>query len=130
MTMELLMLLGAVGLYFVLTTIPAVTTAATIGPVKAAGSRDEAAPRTGKAGRCDRALANHGEAMMMFTPVVLTAHVLGAHADLTVLGAQLFLGGRIVHAITYLLGIPIIKPLAYAVELAGIVMIAVQIFQA
>jgi len=128
MTTELLMLLGAVALYFVLTLWPALASIGSIGLFKAAGSRDELEPRTGKAARCDRALANHAEALMMFTPVVLTAHMMGVESDMSALGAEVFLGGRVAHAIFYLLGVPFVKSLSYLAGLVGIGMIVAAIF--
>lgn len=127
MTTEFMMLLGAVALYFLLSLGPAVAALVQNGFFKLLGSRDDVAPRSGKSARADRALANHGEALMMFAPVVLVADALGVQTDLTKLGAEVFLGGRVAHAICYLLGIPVVRSLSYTAGMVGIGMIAYEV---
>jgi uncharacterized MAPEG superfamily protein len=41
----------------------------------------------------------------------------------TVLGAQLFFYSRVAHAVIYLAGLPMVRPLAYFIGLAGTIMV-------
>jgi hypothetical protein len=42
---------------------------------------------------------------------------------MTVMGAQLFLAARVAHAVLYLFGIPLVRPLAWAAGIAGTTMV-------
>jgi uncharacterized MAPEG superfamily protein len=54
---------------------------------------------------------------------VLVAAVAGVSSPMTVLGAQLFFFSRVAHAGLYLLGVPLVRPLAWGVGLAGTLMV-------
>ena len=66
----------------------------------------------------------------MFAPLVLVAAVAGISTPLTVLGAQLFFYSRVVHGVLYVAGVPWIRPLAWAVGMAGCVMIFIELVTA
>jgi uncharacterized MAPEG superfamily protein len=86
-----------------------------------AGARDEEMPKLNPvAGRLLRAQANLFETLPIFIGAVLVAHVGGADAGLTVLGAQLYLGSRIIYLPLYALGVPYLRSLVWMVGLAGI----------
>jgi uncharacterized MAPEG superfamily protein len=68
------------------------------------------------------------ENLLLFAPIVLVAHATGVSNETTVLGAQLFFGARLAHAVIYMAGLPWIRPAAFAVALAGTLMIASQLF--
>jgi len=54
---------------------------------------------------------------------VLIAAVTHVSNHSTVLGAELFFYGRLAHAVLYLAGVPLVRPLAWGVGIAGTVMV-------
>jgi uncharacterized MAPEG superfamily protein len=97
------------------------------GAIPLAGHRDDIGPATGFHARMLRVVDNHREGITMFAPVVLIAAAINLHNSWTVLGAQLFFYSRLVHAILYVTGIPLVRPLFWAIGLAGTVMILLAI---
>ena len=131
MTTDLWMLAAAAALYFALTWAPAVRNVMRFGLFKLMGNRDDIPARgEGKEARPDKALANMGEAMLVFTPLVLIAHVSGLNDDLTARGAQLFVVARLAHAVCYLMGAPVLRTIAYLGGMTGMGMIALRLFGA
>lgn len=123
MTTELTMLVYATALLLVLVVIQAVAGVRSQGLMPLANSRDGLPAPTGFHARMLRVVDNHREGLTMFAPLVLAAHVANIHSDMTVLGAQLFLGARAAHAVWYMLGLPFVRPLIWTVGLVGIGMI-------
>ena len=123
MTVELTMLAYAVALLIVLVLIQATAGIRSKGVVPLANHRDDVGPAEGFHARCLRIVDNHREGLTMFAPVVLAAAVAGVHSPMTVLGAQLFFWSRLAHAVLYLLGVPMVRPLAWGVGLAGTIMV-------
>jgi uncharacterized MAPEG superfamily protein len=104
--------------------LPAFARTAQYGTRWNTGPRDEAVPPPSKlAGRLDRAEKNLFETLPIFIGAVLIAHVANADAGLTLLGAQLYLGSRIVYLPLYAFGVPYLRSLAWVVGLVGIGMI-------
>ena len=66
---------------------------------------------------------NHREGLTLFAPLILIAAVAGVSTPLTVMGAQLFFAARVAHAVLYLFGIPLIRPLAWAAGITGTIMV-------
>jgi uncharacterized MAPEG superfamily protein len=93
-----------------------------------AGPRDNLPEPSVLHARMTRLRSNMIENLLVFTPIVLVAHVIGVTNETTVLGAQLFFGARLAHAMIYVLGWPWIRPLAYAVALVGTLMVGSQLF--
>ena len=124
---ELTILVWSVILTFALILVPATQSVLNNGLKVMAGPRDNV-PEPGVVNkRLRRLAANMIENMVLFVPLVLAAAVAGVSNQWTVLGCQLFLGGRIVHAIVYAFGVPWIRPVFWAVAVAGMGMIAVQL---
>ena len=92
------------------------------------GPRDGIEDKTVMAGRARRANANLLEGLAMFTPLVLIAHVVGENSTLTATGAALFFWGRVVFAVTYWLGVPWVRTLAWAASILGILLFAWELF--
>ncbi len=88
------------------------------------GARD--ADREGSVftGRARRTVRNHIEAIAVFAPLVLVAHMLGISNTLTIWGAGLFLGARVFYVPAYLLGIPYLRTLIWGAGYVGSAMIA------
>jgi len=95
-----------------------------------AGNRDDPAPSTGWPGRADRAYHNMLETLPIFIILVLVAHVANIHSANTVLGAQLYLWGRIAHAVLYHVGVAYVRTLAWLVSIVGLALIFVEILNA
>ncbi len=123
MSIELSMLAYAVGLLFILIVIQAVAGVRAQGLTALANSRDNLpAPGVFQA-RAKRVVDNHREGLILFAPLVLIAALSHISNPATVLGAQLFFFARVAHAGLYLAGVPMIRPLAWAVGIAGTIMV-------
>lgn len=77
--------------------------------------------------RTEMAQRNLGESLPLFTILVLTAILSGQTGRQTELGSWLFLGGRLAHAGTFILGIPGLRTVAYFVAVAGMVLVAASL---
>ena len=96
------------------------------------GNRDEPANVTGWAARARRTYLNHLENLLSFGLLVIIAHLAGVSTGITVLGAQLFLFGRLAYAGIYIAGISAmgVRTLAFFVALVGTLMIAYELLTA
>ena len=90
----------------------------------AVGNRDQSYELPDWGNRAKRAHQNMVENLPVFAALILAAHVSGASNDATAMGASLFFWGRVAHAVTYLVGVPWARTLAFGVSLAGLLMIA------
>ena len=123
MTTELTMLTYSVGLLFVLIIIQATAGIRAQGLKPLANSRDNLPPPGIFQARAKRCVDNHREGLTLFAPLILIAALAHVSNHATVLGAQLFFFGRVAHAGIYLAGLPMIRPLAWAVGIVGTVMV-------
>lgn len=74
-------------------------------------------------GRAARTVANHIEGMMLFIPLVVIIEMSNLASSLTAVAAVLYLVGRVAYAPLYLMGVPYLRSLAWAVSLTGIVLL-------
>jgi len=88
----------------------------------------EAKPLTGAAGRADRASSNFLETFPFFAAAILAVVLAKGSSPHTVLGAQLYFWGRLVYLPLYLIGIPYVRTLAWAVSLAGLLLVLGALF--
>ncbi|MGP1666713.1 MAG: MAPEG family protein [Rhodanobacter sp.] len=124
MTIELTMLAWSVVLGLVQIGLTSLFSIAQRGTQWAAGARDNARPALkGIGGRVDRARANFLETFPFFVAVVLAAHVLQRHDELSVLGAQCYFWARLIYVPAYASGIPYLRTLVWAVSIVGIVLV-------
>lgn len=128
MTVELTMLLYSTILAFILVLIQASAAILANGVMPMAGSRDALPEPSIFRKRAFRLIANMYENLTLFAIVVLIAFAAGVSNETTVLGAQIFFYARIVHAVIYLAGWPMIRPLFWAAGVVGMGMIACQLF--
>ncbi len=128
MPIELTMLAYSVALLFVLVLIQSSSGIAAQGLMPLANSRDNLPPPGVFQARMKRVVDNHREGLILFAPLVLIAAHQGSFNSTTALGAQLFFYSRIVHAGLYIAGVPMIRPLPWAVGIVGTVMIFLAIF--
>jgi uncharacterized MAPEG superfamily protein len=97
------------------------------GLMKLVGNREDMPKMTGWAGRAERAHLNMLQNLVLFAALVLVAVATGKTNEMTLLGAQLFLWGRVAYAIIYLAGLPWLRTLSWFVSVIGLVLIFVQL---
>jgi uncharacterized MAPEG superfamily protein len=124
---ELMLLAWAVVLTFVQMLIAVSGATLQVGLPMLAGNRDNLPPATGWAGRAARAHHNMLENVVLFAALVLIAVIANKTNDKTLLGAQLFLWARVAYAAVYLAGIPWLRTGVWAVSVAGLILIFLQL---
>ncbi len=129
MTTELWMLLGSIGILYGLTFVQVTQITFAKGISYALSNRDSSSEDSALAGRIQRAKLNLIENLIIFASLVLIAKAANVSTGLSSLGAQVFFGARLIHAICYVSGITIIRSLAYTGGLIGMVMITIAILQ-
>ena len=92
------------------------------------GNREDMPMLTGWAGRARRAHHNMLESLVVFAIVVLVAAAAGRANATTALGATLFFWGRLAFAIIYVVGVPWLRTLVWAVSVVGILLVFSQLF--
>jgi uncharacterized MAPEG superfamily protein len=93
-----------------------------------ANPRSDDAPQSTWA---DRLIAAHGNAvenLVVFAALVLTAHALGIASATTAFAAALYFWARLVHAVVYTLGVPVLRTLSFAGGFVGQVLFVLAIF--
>jgi uncharacterized MAPEG superfamily protein len=126
-TTDLHLLVWSVALCVVQMIIAVAGATLQVGLPRLAGNREPLPELTGWAGRAQRAHRNMLESLALFAALVIVAHMAGLNNDTTVLGAQLFFWARLAYAIVYLIGIPWLRTGVWAVSLAGMVIIFLQL---
>ena len=124
---ELTMLVWAVALAFVQVLIAVQGAMMQVGLMTLVQNRERFPELTGWAGRACRAHRNMIENLVLFAALVLTAVAAGRTNGMTLLGAQLFLWGRVAHAIVYLIGLPWLRTAVWAVSVLGMILIFAQL---
>ncbi len=90
----------------------------------ALGPRDAPmAPLAGIAGRLERCVRNFLETFVLFLAATWLAHSSGHTGGIVLLGAELYLWGRVLYVPLYASGVPVVRTVAWAVATAGIVLI-------
>ena len=88
------------------------------------GARDETLPPLNPlAGRLARAQANFQETLPIAIVALIGVVVAGRSSDMTMLGAHIWLGARIVYLPVYGLGIPKFRTLIFLISLIGLGMV-------
>ncbi len=128
MSIELRLLAYSIALLLVMVAIQGASGIRAQGLVPMAGNRDHLKEPSVFQARSKRAVDNLREGLWLFAPLVLIAALTQISNDWTALGARLFFYGRIAHGITYLVGIPFARTLAWAVALAGCILIFLTLF--
>lgn len=78
--------------------------------------------------RAHMAHANAIENLVVFAPLVLIASATGATGPATATAAWVFVAARLVHYVVFVLGIPVIRTLAFLCGFACTLVIAARIF--
>ena len=128
-TAELNYLVWSAALTLVLVLIAVTGAALAVGVARLVGNREPALVISGWAGRAQRAHVNLLESLVLFAILVLVAHATGVRTGLTLLGAQLFFWGRLVHAVVYIAGIAWVRTAAWLVSVAGLIVLFVEVLR-
>ncbi len=127
MTAELTILAWTIVLALVQIVLAAVVATRDQGPGYNMSPRDEAKSVSKLGGRLTRAQHNLFETLPLFAAAILIAHATGRENGMTLLGAELFLGARLVYLPLYALGIPVVRSLCWTIALIGLVMVLIPI---
>lgn len=91
------------------------------------GNRDNLPELTGWAGRAQRAHLNMLENLPLFIVLVLVAHIAVPGNATALLGAQIFFWARLVYALIYVAGIPVVRTLVWTVSIVGLALIVLPL---
>jgi uncharacterized MAPEG superfamily protein len=86
-------------------------------------------PQSAWAQRMIAAHANAIENLVVFAPLVLIAHALNIHTAATAFACALYFWSRLVHAVVYTAGIPVLRTLSFAGGFVGQAMLVLAIFK-
>src|SRR5688572_31246644 len=86
------------------------------------GNRDHMRPLTVTGQRAARALTNMHEALPVFLALALMNMIVAPQAAQAVTGATIFLIARVLYAIVYMLGIPVLRTLIWAAGWVGLIL--------
>ena len=124
MPTEILMLAASGALALAITLIQATRNVLVLGLVTAAGNQHDIEPWQGANDRLNRALRNLIEAIAIYAPIAVSVTILDIGNDVSALGALVFFGARVVHAVVYTAGVPWIRTTAWFFGVVGILMVA------
>lgn len=127
MRIELYLLAWATVLTLVQALIAAQGAMMQVGLQTLAGNRERLPEITGWAGRAARAHRNMIENMVLFAALVLAVVFANKTNAMTQLGAQIFLYARIAYAVVYIIGLPWVRTAVWAVSVAGLALIFLQL---
>ncbi len=128
MTTDLWMLVAAVALHWALIVISATPTILKA-PRWALGNRDTPGPpETELQRRLRRAEKNLAENLPLFAALVLVVHVAGRESPTSAKGAEIFMGARLAHALSYSVGIPYLRTVLWVVSIVGMGMVGLALF--
>jgi uncharacterized MAPEG superfamily protein len=128
MTTELWMLLDASLLALLLPVLQGIGAVRVRTLRELLGNRENFGELQGWSGRASRAHRNLLENLVPFAAIVLAVHAAGVHTQLTVMGAEIFLAARILHAIVYVAGLTVVRTLAFYAGTAGTLLVAAALF--
>jgi uncharacterized MAPEG superfamily protein len=120
----------SVAILFVLIAVQATAGISNNGLKWGFGARDSAKDKTVFQARTERTVTNHIESMLLFVPLALVAHLVGASGDMIAKGAILYIAARAIYPLTYWTGLPYARTLVWAVGLVGTAMVFLQVFNA
>ncbi len=125
---ELTLLVCAIVLAFAQVLVGVLGAMQQVGLPALLGNREGLPEITGWAGRAQRAHRNMIENLVLFAALVLAAAIAGRTNGQTLLGAQIFVWARLAYAVIYVVGLPLLRTLSWAVSVVGMAMIAAQLF--
>jgi uncharacterized MAPEG superfamily protein len=128
MKIELTMLLWSAVLCLVIVLAAGFGTTQQFGMAYVLSNREQARQGAGWLGRAQRAHRNMLENLLPFAAVVSVVMISGRSTSISALGAEVFFGARLVHALSYVAGVKGLRTLAYNVGTVGTFMVASAAF--
>jgi uncharacterized MAPEG superfamily protein len=128
MTVELTYLAYTIALFFIVVMVQATTAILNNGLVAMMNNRDNLKPPTVIQARAKRLTDNFRENLWFFAPLVLIAAIAGVSNQWTVLAVQVFFWARLAHAVWYIAGWPLIRPLFWFAGVIACAMIFLALF--
>ena len=93
------------------------------------GNRDgQAPPLAGAASRAQRASRNFLETFPFFAAAVLAVVLAQRNSSHTALGAQIYFWARVAYLPIYIIGIPYLRTLVWAISFWGLLMVLAALF--
>jgi uncharacterized MAPEG superfamily protein len=118
-------ILAGLGVFLINVYVPTLLYFPAEGLTRHLGPRDHLPEPGAMVLRARRSLANHQENLPFFLTLGILALIVdGADLGLAVLGAQMFVLSRIAYIALYVLGVPVVRSLAYVVGLVGCLIMA------
>ena len=100
-----------------------------MGPWKALKNPEpDVRPHANWAYRLSCAHRNAIENLVVFAPLAIAVHLLGASSGLTAAAATVFFISRLAHAVIYTLGVPLLRTVAFAIGFGAQAVLALRIF--
>jgi uncharacterized MAPEG superfamily protein len=127
-TIELKMLLLATLIPLLLVTAQGTLLMGATGLAPLLGNREQFQAPQGWRGRWLRAHGNQLENLILFGLVVLVAHAAGVSTPVTRMAAEVFFAARLVHALTYIVGVLYVRTAAFYIGLIAIYALISQLF--
>ena len=127
MTFELKVMIATGFLYWLLGHLAVPTKTRIAGIAWNLGNRDSEPEFPAWVKRSERAQRNLLESLPLYFALAIGCYASGVSNGLSQLGAWLFLGGRLAHALTFIAGIPVVRTVAYATSIAGLGLLASQL---
>jgi uncharacterized MAPEG superfamily protein len=124
---ELTLLVWAAALTLLQAIVAAQGAMMQVGLPALAGNRDGLPEIKAWGGRAARAHRNMLENLILFAILVLVAVIAGKTNSATLMGAQIFLGARILYALVYIAGIPWLRTATWGISVIGLAMIFLQL---
>lgn len=128
MSVELTYLAYTIALFFVVVFVQAGAGVRNNGGLAMMNNRDNLKPPTVFQARMKRLTDNFRENLWFFAPLILIAAISGISNQWTVLGAQIFFFSRILHAVWYAFGWPILRALFWLAGVIACVLIFLALF--
>jgi uncharacterized MAPEG superfamily protein len=128
MTVELTYLAYTIALFFAVVLVQALTAILNNGLVAMMNSRDNLKPATVIQARTKRLTDNFRENLWFFVPLVLIAAIAEVSNPWTVLAVQVFFWARLAHAVWYIAGWPLVRPVFWFAGLVACAMIFLALF--
>jgi uncharacterized MAPEG superfamily protein len=95
-----------------------------------ASNRDEEKPSLkGIVGRVDRAGINFLETFPFFAALVIAAHLVNRDSSLTLWAARFYFWGRLIYAVAYSAGFPILRSAIWNVATGGIILLIIALLR-
>ena len=95
----------------------------------ASNREKEMPPLKGIVGRVDRAGINFLETFPFFAALIITTHLVNRDCSLTLWAARFYFWGRLIYAVAYSAGFPILRSIIWNVATGGIILLVIVLLR-